>query len=248
LLDFNLAFWVVDRKTARSFMDTNIEETPALFNAMAWLEKNKKQVVLGVFIIGAVALFMAYSNASKREREEKAGQALSRALLAPLLNRASQADSAEGLLKVATDNSGTQAGQQALLLAGGALYTGGKFVEAQAAFERFSREHSASELAPQALYGVGAALAAQGKLDDAGKSYKEVVDRHPNSQVAPQARYSLAGVLNTQGKLEQAATIYEEVARGDQGSSLGNEAAQRADEIRAKLPAVVAPAPLAETK
>jgi len=228
-------------------MDTNIEETPAIFNAMAWLEKNKKQVVFGLIGIVVIAVIIASANASKQEKEQKAGQELSRALLAPLLNRTSPAESAESLMKVAAANSGTPAGQQALLLAGGALYGGGKFVEAQAAFERFGREHSGSELAPQALYGVGAALAAQGKLDDAGKSYKESVDRYPNSQVAKQARYSLAGVLNTQGKLEQAATLYEEVARGDQGSSLGNEAAQRADEIRAKLPAVVAPAPVAGT-
>ena len=245
--DFKLAFRVVARKTARSFMDTNIEETPAIFNAMAWLEKNKKQVVFGLIGVAVIAVIVASSNASKRQKEENAGQELSRALLSPLLNRTSQADSADGFLKIASANAGTQAGQQALLLAGGALYGGGKFAEAQAAFERFAREHSGSELAPQALYGVGAALAAQGKLDEAGKSYKESVDRYPNSQVAKQARYSLAGVLNTQGKLEQAATLYEEVARADQGSSLGNEAAQRADEIRAKLPAIVPPAPAVAT-
>ena len=228
-------------------METNIEESPAIFNAMAWLEKNKKQVVFGLLGVGVIAVVVASSNASKQEKEEKAAQELSRAMLSPLLNRTSQANAAEGLLKVATASSGTQAGQQALLLAGGALYSSGKFAEAQATFERFGHEHSGSELAPQALYGVGAALAGQGKLDEAGKSYKEVVDRYPNSSVANQARYSLAGVLNTQGKLEQAVVLYDEVARADAGSSLGNEAAQRADELRAKLPAVVAPAPIAGT-
>ncbi len=228
-------------------MDTNIAETPAIFNAMTWLEKNKKSVVIGVIGIAVVAAVVVSSNASKREKEEKAGQELSRALLSPLLNRTSQADSAEGLLKVASASSGTQAGQQALLLAGGALYGGGKFAEAQAAFERFGREHSGSELAPQALYGVGASLAAQRKTDEAAKTFKETVDRYPSSSVANQARYSLASVLSAQGKLEQAVTLYEEVARADQGGSLGNEAAQRADELRAKLPAVVAPAPIAVT-
>ncbi len=228
-------------------MDTNIEESPAIFNLMTWLEKNKKLVVFGVVGIVVIAVIVASSKASKRDKEQKAGQELSRAMLAPLLNRTSQTESADGLLKVATSNSGTQAGEQALLLAGGALYGGGKFAEAQTTFERFGREHSGSELAPQALYGVGAALAAQGKLDEAGKSYKDVVDRYPNSQVAKQARYSLAGVMSAQGKLEQAATVYEEVARGDQGSSLGNEAAQRAEEIRAKLPPVVMPTPVVGT-
>lgn len=228
-------------------MDTNIEESPALFNLMAWLEKNKKQVVIGVIALAAITIGIAAANASKREKEEKAGQELSRALLAPLLDRTSKAETADDLLKVATANSGTQAGQQALLLAGGALYSGGKFAEAQASFERFCREYSGSDMAAQALYGVGAALAAQGKLDDAGKSYKDVVDRYPSSQVAKQARYSLAGVMSAQGKLDQAAALYEEVGRGDMGTSLGNEAAQRAEEIRAKLPPVVVPAPVAST-
>ena len=228
-------------------METNIVETPVLFNAWTWFEKNKKQVVVGVIGIAVVAVVVATSNASKREKEEKAGQELSRALLSPLLNRTSQADSAEGLLKVASANGGTQAGRQALLLAGGALYGGGKFAEAQAAFERFGREHSGSELAPQALYGVGAALAAQGKNEEAAKTYKETVDRHPSSSVANQARYSLASVLSAQGKLEQAMMLYDEVGRVDAGSSLGNEASLRAEELRAKLPAVFAPAPIAGT-
>jgi TolA-binding protein len=228
-------------------MDTNIEETPALFNLMTWLEKNKKQVMIGLIVIAAVCLVVAYSNSSKRGKEQKAAQELSRVLLTPLLNRTSQAESSEGLLKVAAANSGTPAGQQALLLAGGALYGVGKFAEAQAAFDRFGREYSVSELAPQALYGVGATLAAQGKLEDAGKSYKEVVDRYPSSQVANVARYSLAALLNTQGKLDQAVMLYEEVARNDQGSSLGNEASQRAEEIRVKLPAFVPPSTVVVT-
>ena len=218
-----------------------------MFNAMAWLEKNKKLVAFGVVGIIVLSVVMASLNASKKEKELKAGQELSRALLAPMLNRASQAESADGLLKVATANSGTRAGEQALLLAGGALFRSGKFAEAQGAFERFGREYSGSELAPQALFGVGAAFAAQGKTEEAAKAYKETVDRYPNSPVALQSRYSLGAALIAQGKLEQALILYEEVARADASSSLGNEAAQRADELRSKLPAIIAPAPIAGT-
>ena len=74
-------------------MDTNIEETPALFNLMTWLEKNKKQVMIGLIVIAAVCLVVAYSNSSKRGKEQKAAQELSRVLLTPLLNRTSQAES-----------------------------------------------------------------------------------------------------------------------------------------------------------
>ena len=245
--DFKLAFCVVGRKTARSFMEQNIEETPALFNAMAWIEKNKKLVIAGVVgVIIAVAIYASIIS-SRNEKREQAGQALSHALLSPSFNRTSQAEVAPGLLKVADVFSDTPAGEQALLLAGGSFFNAGKFTEAQSAFERFNREHSGSELAPQAMYGVAAALSAQGKSDEAGKSYKEIVDRHPNSAVAMQARYSLASILTAQGKLEQAAVLYEEVARGDSGGSLGNEASLRADELHAKLPAAPAPVPVAAT-
>ena len=228
-------------------MEQNIVETPALFNAVAWLGKNKKLVIAGfVSVIIAVAIYASMIS-SRNEKREQAGQALSHALLSPSFNRTSQAEVAPGLLKVADAYSDTPAGQQALLLAGGSFFNAGKFTEAQSAFERFNREHSGSELAPQAMYGVAAALSAQGKSDEAGKSYKEIVDRHPNSAVAMQARYSLASILTAQGKLEQAAVLYEEVARGDGGGSLGNEAASRADELRSKLPAIPAPAPVAAT-
>lgn len=223
-------------------MEQNIAETPVLFNAAAWLEKNKKPVIVAV--VGVVIVAAAYASmiSARNEKREQAGAALSHALLSPTLTRASQAEIAPGLLKVADTYGDTLAGQQALLLAGGAFFNSGKYTEAQAAFERFSREHSGSELIPQALYGAGVALAAQGKTDDAGKSYKEIVDRHPNSPVAMQARYSLAAILGAQGKTEQAVTLYDEVSRSDAGSSLGNEAALRADELRAKLPAVASPA------
>jgi TolA-binding protein len=226
-------------------MEQNITESPALFNLMGWFEKNKKQVVVGAVVLAIAGVIVASMVSSSNEKEQYASQALSKALLAPMIKRAAPGETASELLKVADSSKGTSAAEQALLLAGGAYFNSGKFAEAQQSFERFVRENSNSDLLPQALYGVGATLAAQGKNDDAAKSYKEVVDRHPNSAVGLQARYSLAGAMTTQGKLEQALALYEEVVRGDMGSSLGNEAALRADELRAKLPAVIAPPPIA---
>lgn len=238
--DFKLAFRSRERKTCSSNMEQNIAETHHLLNAWAWVEKNRKQVTIGVSAVAAVGLIVGYVSWSRAAREEQAGEALSQALFNGG-GRTGAVDSGTQLLKVAADNSGTQSAAQALLLGAGALFSNGKYAEAQASFDQFARDNSSSPLVAQALYGSGAALAAQGKLAEAAQAYKNVVDRYPTSPVANQARYSQASVLATQGKLMEAVALYEEVLRNSAGSSLGNEAALRAEELHARLPA---PAPI----
>jgi TolA-binding protein len=216
-------------------MEQNIAESHHLLHAWAWVEKNRKQVIIGVSAVAVVGLIIGYSSYARAAKEAAAGEALSQALFNGAA-RNGGADTGAQLLKVATDNSGTQSGAQALLLAAGALFTNGKYAEAQSSFDQFARDHSSSPLVAQALYGSGAALAAQGKLADAAQAYKNVVDRYPSSPVANQARYSQAAVLATEGKLAEAVALYEEVVRASMGTSLGNEAGLRADELRAKLP------------
>lgn len=217
-------------------MEQNITESHHLLHAWAWVEKNRKQVLLGVGAVAVVGLVLGYASYARAAKAEAAGQALSQALFSGLANRTPGADAGAQLLKVAADNAGTQSAGQALLLAGGILFNGGKYAEAQAAFEQFARENAGNPLTAQALYGSGAALAAQGKTAEAAQAYKSVVDRFPNSAVAAQARYSRAAALAAQSQWAEAVALYEEVALSSAGSSLGNEAALRADELRAKLP------------
>ena len=217
-------------------MEQNIAESPHLLNAWVWVEKNRKQVLFGVGAVAAVGLIIGYTAWARAAKEEAAGQALSAALFSGLANRTPGADAGAQLLKVASENSGTQSAGQAWLLAGGVLFNGGTYAEAQSAFDQFVRDNTGSPLAAQAFYGSGAALAAQGKLTEAAQAYKSVTDRFPNSPVASQARYSQAAALAAQSQWTDAVALYEEVARSAAGSSLGNEAALRADELRAKLP------------
>ena len=221
-------------------MEQNITESPQLLNAWVWVEKNRKQVLLGVGAVAAVGLIIGYTAWSRAAKEEAAGQELSAALFSGLANRAPGTDAGAQLLKVAADNSGTQPGAQALLLAGGVLFSGGKYAEAQSAFDQFAREQAGNPLTAQALYGSGAALAAQGKQAEAAQAFKSVTDRFPNSPVASQARYSQAAALAAQSQWADAVVLYEEVARSAAGGSLGNEAALRAEELRAKLPSPAA--------
>ena len=121
-------------------MEQNIAESPHLLNAWVWVEKNRKQVLLGVGAVVAVGLIIGYTSWARAAKEEAAGQALSAALFSGLGNRTQGADAGAELLKVAAENSGTQPGAQALLLAGGVLFNGGKYTEAQSAFDQFARE------------------------------------------------------------------------------------------------------------
>lgn len=217
-------------------MEQNIVESPALFNAWAWVEKNRKQVILGVSAVAVVGLIIGYSSYARSAKEQAAGQALSQAFFTGLASRTPSGDVGAQLLKVATDNSGTQPGAQALLLAGGVLFNSGKFAEAQAAFDRFAQENAGNPLAAQAYYGSGVSLAAQGKPTEAVQAFKSAADRFPNSPVAALARYSQAAALASQSQWADAVALYEEVSRTAAGTSLGNEAALRADELRVKLP------------
>jgi len=219
-------------------MEQNIVESPFMFQAWAWVEKNRKQLIIGVVGVIVAGLAMGYLTWSRKAQEQAAGQALSRALYEQATGKVDATTTAETLLKVSAANSKTPAGAQALMLAATGLFNGGKYAEAQAAFERFGREYAGNPLTAQALYGIGASLAAQGKLDEAARAYKESADRFPQSQVANQAQYSLAATLAAQGKLAEALPLYEKVAMAAQGNSLGNEAMLRAEELSAQLPAI----------
>ncbi len=221
-------------------MEQDIVETPFLFQAWAWAEKNRKPLIYGIAGLAVAGLVIAYLAWSKKEQELAAGQALSRAFYEQATGRIDGAAAVEAMMKIAAANGGTQSGGQALLLAGSALFNSGKFAEAQATFERFKREYSGSPQTAQAIYGIGASLAAQGKFAEAAQACKESADRYPQSPVAMQAQYSLAAALVAQGKLEEALPLYEKIAGVAMGNSLGNEAALRADELRAKLPALPA--------
>lgn len=219
-------------------MEQNIAESPFVLQAWAWVDKNRKQVIYGAVGLTVVALALWYASWSRQEKERAAGQALSKALYEQTAGKTDAGIAAEGLLKIATANGGTQAGAQALLLAASGLFNSGKYAEAQASFERFGKEYSGNAQAAQALYGAGASLAAQGKLDEAARAFKDSADRFPQSPVANQAQYSLAAALAAQGKLTEALPLYEKVAAAAMGNSLGNEAAMRAEELRAKLPPI----------
>jgi len=218
-------------------MEQKVAGLTAFEQALSWFEANKKQVALVSGLVVVVGFLGSYYFWSQNQKQISAGEALSDAIAAAS-PRSGQSASAEAFLKVAAAHSGTSAGSRALLAAGGLLFTQGKYAEAQNEFQKFRRDYPESPFRSQAMLGVAACLDAQAKPEEAARAYKELIDRYPGDIVTPQARFSLAVIYESQGKLKEARELFEEVARSQNFGSIGNEAALKADELRAKMPAV----------
>jgi TolA-binding protein len=221
-------------------MEQSSAESAPLLSAMAWVEKNKKQVLYGVIAVAVAGFVVAYLRWSGQMQEVEAGQALSETMFK---RNQPGGVSAEALLKVATAFPKTAAGEQALLLAGNESFTAGKYAEAQGIFERFQTEYAASQLAAQAIYGAGTALAAQGKWDGAMTAFKKCVDQHAQSALATHAKFSLATAYEQLGKADLAFPLYQDILRAGAPPSIRNEAMQRFEALQPQFaPPVVIPA------
>ena len=206
------------------------------YELLAWFEINKKRVIGGLGVIIAVSLAI-YVYTWNHERTELAG---SKALLQlrPVANTAEglPASSGADFLKVAREYGSTSVGDRALLLAAGALFTEGKYPEAQAQFEKIVSDSSVGALAPIAAFGAAASLDAQDKLDAALAAYQGVISHYGNDSVATRAKLAAAGIHESKSQLDQALKLYDEVIQASAYSGPGSEAAVRRERLLQKHP------------
>ena len=216
-------------------MESDAGQLPLSHKAWAWFEANKKQALWGaggVLVVGVIVAFFLYR---QNEAEVAASEALSNVSVPQMTGAGSRADMADAYLKVAAAYPKSRAGARALLLAAGSLFMEGKYPEAKAQFERFTREHSDSPFMGEALLGIAACLDAQGKTRDAMAAYKDLIDHHPGDDVLPQAKFALARLYEAQNEPEQARNLFEEVERSDPYGSLGSEAGMRLEELKTEV-------------
>ena len=211
-----------------------------LFKLWPWIEANLKRIAYvagGVTILVFVYFYFSYS---QNQKEITAGQALSQVIISGNVQQA------DAYLKVAAEYPGTVAGQRALLEGATALFTTGKFPEAQVQFQKFLDTFPDNFFTPQALLGVAASLEAQGKTDLAISAYQKAAGQNSNISVTASAKFAIARIYDAQGKTAEAAKLYEEVARAYPNSSISNEAGLRAMELKMKAPGTAAkPVPAA---
>jgi len=161
----------------------------------------------------------------KDQKELAASQALSelRAPLGPAGRL--QPVPAEDYLKIAAQYAGTGAGARALLIAGGTLFSEGKYTEAKSQFDRFLSEYSENSFLGDAALGVAACLDALDKVPEAVTKYQEVAARFAGEPaVSHPARLALARLQETQKKPEEAYKIYVELARAQPSTTWSDDA------------------------
>ena len=218
-------------------MDNNSTESTFGIRLQAWLEVNKKKLIIGVLGLG-VAIFAGVMIFNyQAEKEARASQALSNIRLPISPAQPVPPGAAEQLLKVAQEFSGTMAAPRALLMSAGIVFTEGNYAEAEKRFARVLQEYPASPWLAEAAFGVAASLDAAGKTSEATAKYEEIRKRYANSAVADQTKLCLAR-LYEKSKPEESYRLYEEIMKANpvQYSGLGNEAGMHLEELMKQHP------------
>jgi predicted negative regulator of RcsB-dependent stress response len=232
-------FLEVGRGHCTPYMESDAAQLPLSHKAWAWFEANRKQALLGagaVVVLGAIVGFYFYQ---QNEQERAAAEALSSVAVPQMTGARGAPEPAAAYLKIAADYPKTSAAARAVLLAAGNFFLEGKYTEAKAQFERFTREHGDSPFMGQALLGIAACQDALGKTNEAMVAYNDLVRQHPNENVVPQARFALGRLYEAQNDPDKARNQFEEVAKANPYGSLGSEAGMRVEELNLKYPKLV---------
>lgn len=191
-----------------------------VYDLLAWLEANKTKVLSIALILVLVGFAIATIRYMREQKEARAsGELLA---LKPSLSPATNTPPVEpgALLKVAQEYPGTPAAERARLLAATALFTEGKYSEAETAFKAFISEFQNSEWRATAAYGAAAAQEAQNK-PEAVASYQTVTTAHGKSAVADDARLALARIHEQKNQPAEALRIYNEMLAPKPGAQPG---------------------------
>jgi len=212
-------------------MHSETSDSAWFYEALAWLELNRKQVLIG---IGVVLLLIAGGYVYSWKRDQTEFEA-SRALLAlkalPSGQDAQAGAPGSEFLKVAQQYPSTSAGERALLLAAGSFFAEGKYQEAQAQFEKFSSDFGSSSFVPIAALGKAASLDALDKTDAAMAAYQNVVSRFPTDPATGRAKLALASLYEAKHQPEEALRLYNDLDKPTAFSGFAREAKVRKQQL-----------------
>lgn len=121
---------------------------------------------------------------------------------------------------------------QALYDQGYSLFHQGRYVDAEAAFQRFLRSHGDTDLADNAGYWIGESRYAREDYRGALSIYRETLERHPTGNKVPDILLKMGICLENLGDLGGARDVYDELIRRYPGSG----ASVTAEERRSALP------------
>lgn len=221
---------------SRSTQSAQPTQSDPLYDFLAWLDGNKKQVITGLAVAAIVGSVIGLYIWNKKSTETKANEALF-AIPSAQGRNAATPPTGEAFLKVEQEYPNTSAAERAELIGAGFLFTGGKYDKAKAQFEEFLTERPKSELRSQAAFGIAACLEAQGKIDEAIKKYQEVAAQYKGKNVAPLASFAVARLYEMQDKPEEALKVYSDLQSSkDPNDMWRSEAVDREEKLLAKYP------------
>jgi predicted negative regulator of RcsB-dependent stress response len=203
-------------------MEKNENQGGDVYAFVAWADKNRKQLLLGLAVVilaGAVAgLYVWHKTAV-----ETTANAAFCAIKVPAPGEPATPALASEYAEVADNYPDTSAGARAMLMAGSSFFETGDFGRAEAMFERFLSDHPDNPLADEAAIGVATCLEAQGKAAEAVARYRDILQRPPGPTTS-QARSSLARIYTQENKPEDAMQQYVSLLQARQSDSWTMEA------------------------
>lgn len=196
-------------------------------NFTMWLQANSKPLTLGLAgaaLVAAGIFGYRYLSADKRA---KASTALYQARIPLLQGKLPEAQAA--LQRVATQYSGTRAGEQASLLLAQALYD---LKQHQGAITMLEKGRGSASADTRASYDamIAAGYEGLGKLDKAAEYYGRAAEAATATPEKQQNKTAQARSLMLSGKMDEAKKIFLELAE-DSNSQYAQEARVRLGEI-----------------
>jgi tetratricopeptide (TPR) repeat protein len=178
--------------------------------------KKNKTMLLGVFAAIAaiiVAGFLYYNHRTTKNVE--AQEAMFQAVYyfeADSLNKALNGDGQyDGLLRIADEYSGTDAGNLANFYAGVALLKQGNFAEAQSHLEDFKSDDLLMQARAYSL--TGDALSEQGKYKEAADMYNKAANHNSNAYFSPQYLMKAGIAYEASNDFRAAANTYDKIIK-----------------------------------
>jgi TolA-binding protein len=223
-------------------MSAEATQTISVYDVLGWLETNKTPVIAACVAAVVIGFGIAAYEWKSSQTEVQASDALLQ--LKTTFGRSEETNPvpASAYLSVASQYPGTTAGERALLLGAGQLFSEGKYPEAQSEFSKFLRDRPQSPFAATAAYGVAASLEAQGKQDEALAAYQNLSVRFPNSSILPDSKLAVGRIYVAKNQPESALRVYDELIKSPDLSGAGtaaSEAATARQQLLAKYPDLV---------
>ncbi len=217
-------------------MSSEVTESSGFYEVLAWLELNKKRLIIAAAAIASVALAVSFLVWLKNQKEIEASAALLKLGSPFSTSEGAAATKAEDYLKLAKSYASTRAGERAALLAAGAYFGEQKYSEALAQFKKYQSDFSGGKWGPEAAFGIAACQESQNNIEEAIKAYQEVISRYAGEPVAGQAKLALGRLYEGKKQPELALKMYDELLRGGTRSAWSADAGERKEQLLIKYP------------